>query len=166
MTIILKNKKGITLVEVLVYIAIFSLSISALVSYFLMINVINIKNNTISMLENDSRYIFSLLENSIINSNEVIYPLLGMASSTLIIDGKEGDPDLKIYEENSALYIEEIGENIYNLSSDNLLISDLEFFVSGENGKNVKISFLLEVRIASSKEFEYSKKYYNSFTLR
>ncbi|MDA3840403.1 MAG: prepilin-type N-terminal cleavage/methylation domain-containing protein [Patescibacteria group bacterium] len=161
-----KNNKGITLVEVIVYIAVFSVSITALVSYILMINVVNIKNNVISNLENESRFIFSVLEKNIINSENIIYPTENIASSTLILDMPEANPNLKFYIDNRKFYVEEIGASSYALTSDRIDINQLEFFASVSDKTNIKISFTLEARNGTSKEFEYTKKYYNSFTTR
>ena len=162
---ITKQNKGITLIEVLVYISVISLSIISFTSYFLMMNSISVKNKVISSIEGDSNYIFNLLENKIFNAENLVYPEKGNASSTMIIAMSEG-PDLKIFSELGILYLEEITGDIFQISSSDDVLEELRFDVSNSDKTNIKVSFLLKKRNETSKEFTYGKKYYNSFTLR
>jgi len=160
-----ENKKGFTLVEVLVYVGIFSISISAVLNYFFVLNAINNKNILMSKLENNSRFIFSVLENKIFDADDVTFPELGQASSSLILF-KNNEDNLYFQEIDNGLYLKS-GENIaHRLTSPDILINDLEFNVSGEGDKNIKISFLLENKKNNSKDFMYKRKFYNSFTTR
>ncbi|MBN2838776.1 MAG: prepilin-type N-terminal cleavage/methylation domain-containing protein [Fusobacteriaceae bacterium] len=159
------NKKGMTLVEVLIYTAIFSLSITSLISYFLMVNAINIKNNVIINVENDSKFIFETIGKNIINSENIIYPLTGAASSTLILDMYNLENNLEFYLNNGILYVKE-GNSSYALGSSYINMKNLEFFVSGDKSKNVKITFSLETSNGSSREYFYERQYYNSFSTR
>lgn len=163
---IFHNKSGMTLIEVLIYIAIFSLSITSLVSYFLMVNAINIKDNTIINVENDSKFIFETIGKNIINSNDIVYPLNGSASSTLILNMPSAEDNLVFYLNDGMLYAKDAENSSYEISSNNTRIKNLEFFVTGSDVKNVKISFLLETKKGKSKEYFYQRQYYNSFSTR
>jgi len=160
------SKKGMTLIEVIIYTAIFSLSITTLVSYFLMVNAINIKNNVLINVESDSKFIFETIGKNIINSDNIIYPPSGTASSSLILDMPETEDDLVFYLNNKMLYVRDRVDSFYKISSNNIEIKNLEFFVSGDDTKNVKVSFSLETNNDKSKEYSYERKYYNSFTTK
>ena len=162
MRLLIKNKEGLTLVEMLIYIAIFSISISAIVSYFLMINSVNTKSLIVSKVESDSQYIFSTLEKNILNSNDIIFPEEGMSSSTLIL----ATPDLTFHQKNGTLFLEESNGVEFPLSSNGIVVSDLEFFISGNDKKNVRITFWLRAEKENIIDFSYKRKYYNSFTIR
>lgn len=159
---IFKNNKGITLVEVLVYITIFSLSLTSFVSFFLMINAINSKNNSMILVEGGSRFFLDTLGNNFLNSKEIIYPLSGTASSTLRVINGDGE-DLKIFLDEGVVYIEE-SVGLYQLTDKDIFVDDLLFFVSGKNNENLKITYSLRIRENSSPEYRYERQYFNSFT--
>jgi len=161
-----KNKKGLSLIEVLIYISIVSISIVSFVSYSLLMVTLSEKNKIVSSVENDARNILNSFQKYIINANALTFPQSGEASSTLILDIVGTSTPIKFYVLDNILFVEEAPEKIYRIESDGVVINNLEFFVSEENEKNVKISFILKNQQGSSREFQYEKKYYDSFKLR
>ncbi len=162
MSKIIKNKNGLTLIEVLVYLVVFSMSVVVIISFLLMINTVNSKNSIIIDVESDAQFVFDIFERKIKNSSKIISPETGEEASELTIEDDSGE--LKIYENEGILYIEEEGPLVYQLTKNNLIIRDLKFIVSGSDGRNIKTSFILNQRFGDSVEFKYEKKYYKSFT--
>ncbi|MBF8280254.1 MAG: hypothetical protein HW383_27 [Candidatus Magasanikbacteria bacterium] len=85
-------RRGFTLIEVIIYVAMISLFMTALVTFAVNVMLARAKNNSISDINQEARHILRRMETAIVNSKYILSPAtstaaaffqLRMASSTL-----------------------------------------------------------------------------------
>ncbi len=151
---IIKNKKGFTLLEILLYIAILS-TIILLISTFLTTMVsARIKMETVSEVNFQGFQIIKVISQKVKNTEEVLSPEKGMSSTSLILN--DGIKNTSIAIADDVIYIQEEGGIAINLTSNNVLASNLSFQnLGGEfSPDSVRMSFKLE-RINNTGRSEY-----------
>lgn len=156
---LLKNTKGITLVELLVYMGISSILI-VVISRFLGV-VVNegLKVQNYSAVQSDGMYIPARIKADVLRANDLVLPAsLGDTSDKLqlMINGTL----YNYYLLNGKLYLND-GSGDYLISSPYTIISDLSFTRTGNvNGKPVVVvSFVSSGGYQGS--FDYEREVFN-----
>lgn len=136
----IKNNRGITLIETMVYISLFSILILVLVDIFSL--VINEQNYVYSnsQVTQDYNYIFAKLKSDINNSNQIVFPLsVNTLETELIIINDNNTYTYKLQENSLFLYINDVP---YKLNNDSTMIKDLTFRrISYQDNPGIKIEF-------------------------
>ena len=168
-----KISKGFTLVELIIYLAIFALIVTGFVSFA--VSVSNARNKAFAAQEvqANGRDALNLITQKIMSANGINFGTssfgvdpgilsLSMASGALnptIIDLDAPDGRIRIQEGASApVYI--IGANV---RAANFVFTDLSL---GSDRENVKISFTLEYANSDDREFQFSQSLETSVSLR
>jgi type II secretory pathway pseudopilin PulG len=165
--IYLKNSRGFTLIELLLYTVIAAgllLSITAMIA---LLTQSRIKNQTISLVEQQGVQILQIISQEIRNSAAIISPANGTDSTTLQLQNASGQ-NIIFNLSNSTLQETKLGQTI-SISANNLILSDLHFInLTPDNTHNsVKIKFTLSYNnIAGRNEYNYSQTFYDTATLR
>lgn len=130
------NKKGVTLVELLIYLGLASIMLVVLSELFVSILNESVETQNYSAVQTDGRYILARLRYSINNADSINTPAdLGSTASelTVII----GTSQLHYYVNGDKLYLND-GTGDYLLSNLDTKITDLVFSRQGNvSGKHV-----------------------------
>lgn len=152
---ILKNKKGETMIEILIYVAITSIIIGGFVSFALLINELRSKTYSIKKVQTSISESFRLLTNEITNCENVIVPNGKATSSRLILDIRNQVDD-KIFELIDGVLYLTVGINDPIRITDNYVYIDkLSFSNLAEEGR--KDSIFIEME--SSYRYDYTKAF-------
>ena len=79
----LKIKNGFSLIEMVVYMGVFSVIMLILTNLFINTLDLKVKNEANSTVSQDGRFVLSKIMNDINNANSVSYPSLGSSASSL-----------------------------------------------------------------------------------
>lgn len=139
----IQKLKSFTLIELIIYIGIFSIMMLVLLDIF--ISSLKTKNITESTayVNQDARFIFAKLSNDINNANSIDLPALGEVTSTLTLILYGNQETFRINNGNLEL-IDDSGTHVLN--SINTIITNLAFHRLGnQGGKNsIKINITIE----------------------
>lgn len=170
-----KNKKGIALVELLVYIAIFAILIVSITLFAIAF----IKTTTKSRIKKEvSLGTYSALKTMVYEikrANSVYTPTgvfdshpgqLSLETSQELPDGEEITyVDFYLDNDSKKLYIKREGQNPQLLISENLKVTNLEFEHLASSLESVRINLTLEYDTSAS-EYQYSYSLSSSGSIR
>lgn len=133
----MRNTKGFTIVELLIYMGLFAIILIPLMQLFGSIIDVRLESEATSAVAEDGLYILTRLSNDIHQSSNVLTPPLGSSGSTLHITGSNDNT----YELNAL----DLQLNGQQLNSANISVSNLSFKTLGQSGgkMQVQISFRL-----------------------
>jgi prepilin-type N-terminal cleavage/methylation domain-containing protein len=167
---LLKREKGFTLIELLLYIAVLSTAITAIFIFFFMMLQARVKNQTISEVEQQGSQLMQLMTQTIRNSNTINSPAVGSPSSTLSLGMDDVSKNPTIFDlSGGVLRIKEGSGAIVSLTNSQVTVTNLQFSNISRTGTQgtVRIEFTITYNNVSGRnEYEYSKTFYNSATLR
>lgn len=158
----LKNKKGFSLVEIIIYIAIIGIVISGFVSYSLSVSGVNNKNYSVVTVQANSRTILEILSQNIHKAQTVISPASFSTSTQLILDMPGIDPDITFSILDGILYMKEGSLATSTMNSSRTFISNLLFTsrATSTERANIQIDLTMDYRAsAGDTQFDYSKSY-------
>ncbi len=159
-----RNLSGFTLVELIIYITLFSLTVSALVSINLLVSGVSAKSMSAQATLIDARQVDDFIRNKLIIAKNVASPLSGQTSASLTINYYDDSVGQIILENNQVKYIE--GATTYDISSTDTYISNLEFKNLGINKDSIKYSFNIDKVENATKDFSFESAYTSTVSLR
>lgn len=125
---------GITLIELLIYMGLFSGFMVLLSGLFVSILDVQRESVETARIEEDSQYLFSKLEYDISRAEGVITPAAnGASSQTLTLTTPEGY-QISYSLENNQLKIAS-GSSVQNLTHPEVMVTNLNFYRLGSDGK-------------------------------
>jgi hypothetical protein len=140
------NKKGFGLIELLLYIGIFSMLIIILFQMLIAILDIQLESRGHSSVDQDGLYILGRLNYDVQRANTVASPVLGESSPSLTVTVNGNDLTYSLASSNMILTNSSSGSQS-QLNSINTEISDLEFSrrsdTQGKNFDTITVSFTL-----------------------
>jgi len=144
---ITKSKKtsGFTLVELLLFIGLFSILLTVLTQMFVTIVETQLDSQSSSGINQDSRYIFNRLSYDIHKANKLNYPSSIGTSASLLINGTD-----YIYKLDGSNLILNFNSTEYQLNSYTTSVSNLQFQRIGDTTVTpslIKITYKLESNI-------------------
>ena len=153
-----RDQRGLSLVEVLIYLAIFSILVVALININTRVSLARLKNQSLENLQNQGRYTMSRLTTDIHSTNTINRDTtaerlhLDMNSDTI-------DDDIYYFLQDQQLY-RQIGESPGEpLTTLPLIVSVLDFTLLSltDEPQGIKLDFsLIDSRAASRTEFNNS----------
>ena len=161
-----KNIRGITLVETIIYVLLFGIIMSSLVSFGLLLSALNNKNLIMREANANSRNVLIFLNTQIEYSKNIISPSPGMSSGTLLyLDQDDVQKEIKL--ENGSLYLLS-DNNSFKFTRDNIFFSNLLFhnLSSLGNEDNIQFSFNYSSRASGTREFYYENSLRSDATRR
>ncbi len=163
----LKRKPAFTLIETLIYIAILGSLLFYFVSFSLSIGSSRSKTHVIQEVNANARIVLKEISNQVRGADDVIDPVSGNTGNSLNLDMPAPDDDILFILENGILK-NVIATATTSITSSEVEITNLNFdnlALSGERD-NIRISLTIEYRDAGSKEYEYSRDFQTSVSLR
>ncbi len=157
---------GFTLVETLIYTALVSIVITGFITFALLVSGLSTKNFVIEEVNANARIAINLISQKIRQAEEIVSPIQGTASSTLIL--KMPDESLITFSlVGDSLVLDEEGVR-NNVISNKVLVKDLNFINLANISKNdnIKTTFNIEYNNALSMEYNCQQSYQTAVSLR
>lgn len=134
-----KKIAGFTLIETVIYIALFSLVIGAFVSFVLTISAMRNKQRAVHEVLSNERVLDSLLSLQVKMAGEIISPVAVSTSSSMIFRKRGTTSISRIYVSEGMIYLEEEGGAFPMLSSE-CVVRDFVFSNAATDSRFAAIS--------------------------
>lgn len=160
---IIKNKKGFTLIETLIYVGIISLLASVFISFGILVYELRAKSEAIGEININGKSALSLISEKIRSAESISSPGIGATSTVLILNMPDSSVSSITLIDNVLILTE--GGRQLNITNTNVIISNLEFLYifSGSESGTVNFSF----NIAYNSEIEnYQKNIISAVSLK
>ncbi len=138
-----KAKKGFTLIELILFMGIFSILIVVFTDIFITSLKTKSLAESTAYVNQDGRFLLTKLASDINNANSIVSPALGVTTSTLVL-GIYGQQETFLINNGNLELIDSAGTHLLN--SFNTTITNLAFTRLGNpDGKNsIKINMTIE----------------------
>lgn len=165
-----KNNKGFSLVEAIIYIAIFTIVLGALITFMLNINSSRLHSQTMLEVKGQGADLLRLITTTIKNSTAINSPGTGISSGVLSLASGDNNKNPTVFsEDGEALYITEGANSALALTNNKVRITNLSFTnVSKTNTKGViQIRFRIQNTASQTlPEQQYAIDFYGSASIR
>ena len=160
------NNQGFTLVELLLYVFIASIILLSLVSLIALLIQARVKNQTISVVEQQGSQIIQLISQEINNAKVIVSPVVGTNSSALQFQDINGQTE-QISLVSSTLYLNKNNTN-YFLNPNTVQVSNLQIKNLGvATHDSIKIQFDLNYyNLSGLNQYSYSQTFYATANIR
>jgi len=166
----LDMKKGFTLVEMLLYLAILSVVVLAFSSFLSLSYTSRVKAAVIAEVEQQGSQTMSLITQNIRNSVSVTAPSAGVSASSLTLTEYTGSNSPTIFDQSvNTLRITEGVTAAVNLTSNRVIVSNLSFrnLSRPSTPGAVQVKFTLtHINPSNRGEYIYSKNFTSTASLR
>jgi prepilin-type N-terminal cleavage/methylation domain-containing protein len=163
-------RKGFTLVEMLLYIAILSIIIMAFSSFFFLSYTSRIKAAAIAEVEQQGSQTMSLITQNIRNATSIASPTAGVSAGSLTLTEYIGANSPTVFDQSvDTLRITEGVATAVNLTSNRIVVSNLSFqnLSRPSTPGVVQIKFTLtHINPSNRGEYIYSKNFTSTASLR
>jgi len=149
-------KRGFTLVEFLIYIALVSVVVTSLILWVLSLAGVRDKNYAVGEVQSNAQMILSIVERGVKQAEAIIAPAAGTAGVTLELDRPGALPNAIFRVVDGTLYFEVTGSPSLAVSSRQVAIMDLVFRnLTGafDNRANVAVRAIVRFRDQASTDF-------------
>ena len=168
---LLRNKKGFTLVEMILYVAICSLFLLTLSTFMTFLLGARIRSQSIAEVNQQGFQVMHLMTSTLRNGRSVETPPIGNSSSTLSVTTGVGIYDPTIFQVSSGtLFVQEGPNTPIALTNSRVSIGGVLFEnVSSSSSleKIIRITFTVDSKnIGGRSEYTYTKTFTGSATLR
>jgi len=164
------NKKGFTLIEVVLYVGISSLVIFVISFFLVFLLQMNIKNQTVAEIDSQGLFVMRLINQTIRNSAGVNSPVPGENNVALSLETFDSLKNPTIFfEENGILYLKEGADERIPLTNSLVFLSELFFenYSAASSKDSINFSFILSrINNSGRNEYDYSKKFYAASSTR
>jgi len=161
--------RGFTLLETLIYVAIFSLLVSGLISFMSLITTTRVKNQINLEINNQGDFIIRTMTSTLKQASLINSPTLGNTAGTLSLVQADLARNPTIFSiSNGTLYMTEGTNSPVALTNNKVTVSNLIFSnlsLAGTPG-SLKIQLTLTSNIANINNIILSADFYGSATLR
>ena len=166
----LKSKKAFSLIELLLYIAIVSIMMIVMTSFFGTIVESSLRSQTINEVQQNSSQIINFITQNIRNSSSIITPTTGNSSSSLIstVSGSPIGFDLNSGNLRYTTNPLDSLPTYINLNSNRVTVTSLTIYnLTGGSEGNIRIVMTLSrVNPDSRTTLNYSETFYADAALR
>ncbi len=162
--------KGLTMIEIIFYLAISAMVFLASFSALNIINQSKVRYQVISEVEYQGGFLMESILRSIRHSEKVISPVVGGQSSALSLDMLEVLDDPTLYGlTGTSLTVKEGSASTVILTNPRVIISNLVFnnYSALPEHDSIRVSFTITYYNESGKqEYDYSKTFYGTASTR
>ncbi len=139
----MKSKRGFTLIELLIYISILGVILIVIAGFFWNIALGYTKESSYQELQHNGRFIFTKMDQEIKKAKNIIQPLQGSSSDSLILEMPDSS-QVNFRLDNGRLIIEREGI-ISQLTTSQVFIDSLQFtnMSYSEDSELVKVDIAL-----------------------
>jgi prepilin-type N-terminal cleavage/methylation domain-containing protein len=165
-----KQKRGFTLIEVLLYMAVSSVIIFTLASVLYILTPAQAKNRTVIEVEEQGLFVTQEIIKRIREAEGVTAPSAGVSAATLTLDTASTSTDPVVFTLSSGvLQLEEAGGGAVSLTNDRVTVSGLSFSNLSKADTPGVVSFeftLTHINPELRNEFDYEQIFRGSASLR
>lgn len=170
MKLFLKNKRGLTLIEMLLYVSISSTMLVALVGALSVVLESRVRNNVSAEVDQQGLQVMQMITQTLRNADSVNSPTSGTSAASVSVKTFLTNTDPTIFSESGGvLYITEGTSTPIALTNSHVTVSELLFQNLSRTGTSgiIRISFKIDYSSDSTKnEYVYSKNFVSSVTIR
>ncbi len=165
-----KIKSGVTLIEIILYMALASFILVSLTMFLGTVLSSRVKNQTIAGVELQGAQVIQQITQTLRNAETILIPAPAASSGTLSIEGTEPSKNPTVFglAGNTLTVTEGLNQSI-SLTTPDTVMTDLVFQNLSRDGTAgmIRISFTLaRLNPEGRNEYEYSKTFYTSVSLR
>jgi Tfp pilus assembly protein PilW len=164
------NKRGFTLLELVLYVSIASLVLMSTTGFFYLILQSQVKNQTVADVEQQGQSAMEVITQTIRNATGVNSPGIGASTSALSLANNDGAKDPTVFDlANGALEIKEGTASPINLTSDKVVVSNISFQNLSRSPANnsIRIRFTIShVNPGNKFEYDFSQSFYTTANTR
>ena len=154
------KKNGFTLIELVIYLFIVTVSLTVILSFGWMVFHSAIKSQAAREVQQNTRLAMERISQALINSSSVDFPVIGTSSDRISLSMQEDALNPTLFELNSGrLLMREGGGSSFNLVSERVRVAYLEFSnVSyADTPGTVRIKMRIEhINPGNLKEYDFS----------
>lgn len=161
---------GFSLVELLIYLGLVSVMLTAMATFIGIMIQSSVKNMVITTVDENGASLIDVIGQSIRNAESITLPAANSSSSAMTLDVVTPANDPTIFDlSNGVMQIKKGNATVVQLSASQVIISNLSFYNVSRTGTpgSIKYQFTLTYRTTSNRpEYSYSKTFYGSASLR
>ena len=161
----IKNNKGITLIETIVYVALIGVVLSGVVSLTLSIVDLKVRHLAMRDVIANGRWVNTVVSNQVRQASNVISPALGMASSSLELVDFTGET-VEIYLSGDRLWLKENSGPRWALTPANLKVFNIQFARGLDNSRVDNIKYEFSIGTDKVGAYDYSISLNSSVSTR
>jgi len=161
-------KKGFSLVELIIYIAIIGVVMGSYVSFMLNVSSVRSKTFVVHEVSENARLVLETIKYDIKVADDIVAPTEGNSASSLELN-MPNTADNTVYSLTGNIVNQTIGVNPSTpLTSSKVKVTSLVFENLTKQGKkeNIRITLTLEYANAGAVEFTYVKTFTTSVSVR
>jgi len=166
----LKNKKGFTLIELVLYVGVTSIMLLVIVVFLANLLQSRIKNQTIAEVEQQGIQVMQIITQTTRNAENITAPLIGTSASSLTLDVLAGANDPTVFDLfEGTVRIAEGNSSAVSLTNSRVVVSNLIFqnLSRADTSGIIRIQFTLtHINPENRNEYNYQKIFIGSATLR
>jgi type II secretory pathway pseudopilin PulG len=162
------NKKGFTLIETILYVAIMGIAISSFIAFGMSISASRSKTYVVQEVQANARLLTDVMSKSLKHARGVVSPMAGESNSLLVLDMPESEPDMTFSIIDGIVFLTDgVGEPTALVSS-RVEVTDLQFSNIAQAGgqDSVLFEFGIKYRYDNSPDFSYTDSFRSAVTLR
>lgn len=167
---IFKKQNGFSLIETIIYIAIFSMFVGALMTFTLNINSSRLHSQIMLEVKGQGSDLMRILTKTITNSTAINYPGTGLSSGTISLNTPDSLKNPTIFSgSGEAVYITEGLNSAVALTNNKVKVTNLSF----TNVSKINTPGVIQIRFTISNtasqnlpEQQYSIDFYGTASLR
>lgn len=164
------KRSSFTLIELILYLGIFSGVLLLISSFLILILQARIQYTVISEVEEQGQFLMSTLIETIQSSEIILNPQTGLADVLLSLDSWDDlETPTNFFLSEGVLYLSEGANPALPLHAENVVLTNIQFTnLSSELASgSIQIEFTLSYSSNSSwSQYSYSKTFYGSASLR
>ncbi len=165
-----KIQQGFTIVEMLIYVGIFSVVAGALIAFIQITSQSRINNQVVLDVNDQSVFILKIITQDLRNASAINLPATSTSSNLLSINTAQASTSPTIFSISSGIVYRTQGNGQpIALNNNKIQISNLEFLNLSKSGTpgSVKVSFTAQDNFnTNSSQYNYSSNFYGSASLR
>ena len=161
---------GYTLLELLLYISLYSIIMMSIMGLLLTLLQVRIKSRTVAEVDQQGIQIMQSITQAIRNSDNINSPLVGASADALSLDMPEATLDPTVFDlSNGTARITEAANAPVVLSNSLVTVSDVTFtnLSRPQTPGNIRVQFIITyINNAGRNEYDYSKTFTGNASLR
>ncbi len=165
-----KRTHGYTLIELLLYISMIGILLSAVTVFFATTADARIKNQTISEVNDQGAYVMDYIAQTIRNATDITAPTIGTSSASLTLTVPTGSLSPTIFSLNgTTLQVKEGTATAVSLTSSKVQVTAFTIKNLSRSSTNglVQVSFALaRINSGGRNEYDYQRTFTTSVALR
>lgn len=171
MKILQRNLRGISLVELLLYVTVLSVVLLMLASFLIFLVSSRIKNQSITDVNQQGLQIMQLMTQTIRNAKTIDFPGVGATSTSLSMTVNDSFLSPTVFDSTGgAVTIKEGSNTVIPLTNSHVIVSGMVFqniSSTSSTDRVVRISFTVDhINTNGRNENSYTKSFTGSATLR